>query len=135
MEIPKGTSREDIKFRRQIIKDFYASWCAEHKDKKVWNQSLQAFIHVKFQSINETAGQASISYESTCAVIRLTEILENAVFAKSKPAKTNDKNQKAFDQMAFLYHDGIRLLVGHQKSTDEYVQYCITRKNKASLGR
>ena len=135
MEIPKGTSREDIKFRRQIIKDFYASWCAEHQDKKVWNQSLQAFIHVKFQSINETAGQASISYESTCAVLRLTEILENAVFAKSKPAKTNDKNQKAFDQMVFLYHDGIRLLVGHQKSTDEYVQYCITRKNKASLGR
>ena len=30
--------------------------------------------------------------------------------------------------MIFLYHDGIRVLVGHQKSTDEYVQYCITAK-------
>ena len=128
MEVPKGTSREDIKLRRQIIKDFYASWCAGHPDKKVWNQSLKAYIHVKFQSINETAGQASISYESTCAVLRLTEILENAVFAKTKPAKPNDKNQRAFDQLVFLYHDGIRLLAGHQKSTGEYVQYCITAK-------
>ena len=128
MEVPKGTSREDIKLRRQMIKDFYASWCAEHPDKRVWNQSLKAYIHVKFQSINETAGQASVSYESTCAVLRLTEILENAVFDKTKPAKTNDKNQRAFDQMAFLYHKGIRLLVGHQKSTSEYVQYCITAK-------
>ena len=128
MEIPRGTSREDIKARRQIIKDFYAAWCAEHPDKKVWNKSLEAYIHVKFQSINETAGQASISYESTSAVMQLTDILQNAVFAKSKPAKTNDKNQKAFDKMVFLYHHGIRLLAGHQKSTDEYVQYCITAK-------
>ena len=75
MEIPRGTGREDIKARRQIIKDYYASWCAEHPDKKVWNNSL-----------------------------------------------------KAFDRMLFLYYDGIRLLAGHQKSTDEYVQYCITAK-------
>lgn len=128
MEIPRGTGREDIKARRQIIKDYYASWCAEHPDKKVWNNSLNAFIHVKFQSINETAGQASISYESTCAVLRLTEILKNAVFVKSKKAKSGDKNQKAFGRMLFLYYDGIRLLAGHQKSTDEYVQYCITAK-------
>ena len=56
MEIPRGNSREDIKARRQIIKDYYASWCAAHPDKKVWNQSLKAYIHIKFQSINETAG-------------------------------------------------------------------------------
>ena len=33
-----------------------------------------------------------------------------------------------------MYYNGIRLLVGHQPSKDEYVQYCITAK-KASLGR
>ena len=135
MEIPRGNSREDIKARKQIISDFYASWIAEHPDKKVWNESLQAYIHVKFQSINETKGKASISYESTNAVMKLTDILTNAIVKKRKPAKTNDKNQKAFDQMVFLYHNGIRLLVGHQTSKDEYVQYCITTKNKASLGR
>ena len=128
MEISKGASPADLKARKQQISDFCAQWNASHPDKKVWNKSLGAFIHVKYQSINETRGQASVSYESKCAVMRLTEILENAIVVKSKPAKSNDKNQRAFDYMVFLYYDGIRLLVGHQKSTDEFVQYCITAK-------
>ena len=37
MEIPRGNSREDIKAHRQIIKDFYASWIAEHPDKTTYN--------------------------------------------------------------------------------------------------
>ena len=133
-EIPKGNTREDIKARKQIISDFYAAWCADHPEKRIWNKSLRAYIYVKYQSINETRGQASISYESTKALMDLTEILKNAIVTKRKPTKKNDKNQKAYDQMCFLYHRGIRLIVGHQKNTDEYVQYCIT-KNKASLGR
>ena len=133
-EIPKGNTREDIKARKQIISDFYAAWCADHPEKRIWNKSLRAYIYVKYQSINETRGQASISYESTKALMDLTEILKNAIVTKRKPTKKNDKNQKAYDQMCFLYHRGIRLIVGYQKSTDEYVQYCIT-KNKASLGR
>ena len=128
IEIPKGTSKEDIKARKIIIGDFYARWNAAHPEKKIWNNSLNAYIHIKYQSINETKGQASISYESTCAVLMLTKVLEEAVVSNRKPAKTNDKNQKSFDQMVFLYHGRIRLLVGHQKSTDEYVQYCITAK-------
>ena len=130
MEIPRGNSREEIKARKQIISDFYASWIAVHPDKKVWNVSLQAYIHVKFLSINETKAKASISYESTNAVMKLTDILTKAIVKNRKPAKTNDKNQKAFDQMVFLYHNEIRLLVGHQTSKDEYVQYCITAKKK-----
>lgn len=129
MEIPRGTSPEDLKARKQIIADFYAQWNAKHPDKKVWNKSLNDYIHVKYQSLNETKGQASVSYDSTIAVLRLTEILEKAVVAKIKPAKKNDKNQKAFDQMVFMYYHGIRLLVGHQASKDEYVQYCITAKS------
>ena len=128
MEIPRGNSREEIKARKQIINDFYALWIAKHPDKKVWNASLHAYIHVKFQSINETKGQAAISFESTLAVMGLTELLEKAIVTKRKPAKRNDKNQKAFDEMVFLYHNGVRIIVGHQKSKDEYVQYCITAK-------
>lgn len=135
MEIPKGTSPDDLRTRKKIIADFYAKWNADHPDKKVWNSSLNAYIHVKYQSLNETRGQASVSYESTVAVLRLTEILEKAVVAKVKPAKKNDKNQKSYDRMVFLYYEGICLLVGHQPSKDEYVQYCISTKNKASLGR
>ena len=40
LNVPVGISREDIKVREKIIKDFYASWIAEHPDKKVWNDNL-----------------------------------------------------------------------------------------------
>ena len=133
IDVPQGDSYEDIKKRKQIIKNFYALWNAAHPDKKLWNNSLQDYIYVKYISINETMGHASVSYESTMAVIRLTEILEKAVFVKKGPAKSNDKNQRPFDQMIVMMHQGIRLIVGHQKVTGEYVQYCITKK--ASLGR
>ena len=133
MEIPRGNSREDIKARKQIIKIFYAAWIAEHPDKKVYNKSLKADIHVKFLSINETLGHASVSYESTEAVLNLSDLLSNAVKAKTKPAKANDRNQRMFSQMVFLYREDIRLIVGKQRTTGEYVQYCITKK--VSLGR
>ena len=130
MEIPLGNTREDIKSRRQIIKDFYAGWIAKNPEKKVWNKSLMAYIHVKFQSINETVGHASSSYESTMEVFNLSELLSESVKVKSKPAKTNDRNQRPYSEMVFLYHRNVRLIVGKQRSTGEYVQYCITKKQR-----
>ena len=125
MEIPRGNSREDIKARRQIIKNFYAGWIAKHPDKKVWNKSLNAYIHVKFQSINETAGHAALSFESTDAVLHLSEVLAYAVPAGILPRKYNDKNQKPYSKMMLLRWNRCRLIVGLQKSTSEYVQYYV----------
>ena len=123
--IPKGKEREDIKIRRQIIKDFYADWIAHHPDKKVWNTSLKAYIHIKFQSINETAGHAALSYDSTEAVLKLSEVLRNASFAGILPRKYNDQNQKPFSKMILLRWKKYRVIVGLQKSTGEYVQYYV----------
>ena len=128
MEIPRGTTPEEFKIRKKIISDFYAQWNAAHPDKKVWNKSLGAYIHVKYLSINETRGRASVSFESTRAILRLTEILGKAAVIKWVPIKKSDKNQRSFDRMVLLLHDGIQLLVGHQRTTNEYVQYCITAK-------
>ena len=47
MNIPQGNSREEVKMRDQIIKDFYAGWIAEHPEKKMWNEALQDYILVK----------------------------------------------------------------------------------------
>ena len=47
MEIPQGNSREEVKLRDQIIKDFYAGWIAENPEKKMWNEDLQDYILVK----------------------------------------------------------------------------------------
>ena len=128
MEIPQGNSREDNKARKQIIKDFYASWIAEHPDKKVWNIDLKAYIHVKFRSTNETAGQASKSYESTREVLRLSEILSKAILMKTMPPKRDDENQKPYSDILIMRHKGATLIVGKQKTTNEDVQYCISAK-------
>jgi len=102
--IPTGRTKEDIKVREKLIKDFYAQWIAEHPDKKVWNKSLGAFINVKFLSFNETYEKASRSYESTCAVFRLTEILEQAVKTGEQLAKRSTRNQKQFEKLLIMRH-------------------------------
>lgn len=124
--IPAGTRKEDIKAREKIIKDFYAKWISEHPDKKIWNEDLQDYIYVKYQSINETYNKAARRYESTLAVFRLTEVMEKAVFKEEKPTKPADKNQKPYSKLLILLYDGIKLTVGVQKTTQEKVQYCLT---------
>ena len=123
MEIPQGNTREDNKARKQIIKAFYASWIAEHPDKKIWNRSLNDYIYVKGQSINETAGHASLSFESTKAVTQLTEVLKNATVVETWTPKYGDKNQRPYSRMILLRFGKTRLIVGYQKSCQEYVQY------------
>ncbi len=135
MEIPRGNSREDNKARKQIIKDFYAKWIAEHPDKKVWNHSLKSFIHIKGQSINETAGHASLSFESTEAVLRITEVLTNATAQESWRPKYGDKNQKPYSKMCLLRWKNCRLIVGYQKSKNEWVQYYLGSEQKKKAVR
>jgi len=124
--IPTGTSKEEIKVRERIIKDFYAKWISEHPDKKIWNENLQDYILVKYQSINETYNKAARRYESTLAVFRLTEVMEKAILKSEKNTKQGDKNQKPYSKLLIMLHDGIKLTVGVQKTTQEKVQYCLT---------
>jgi hypothetical protein len=137
-DIPKGRTKDEIKAREKLIKDFYSQWISEHPEKKIWNNNLGAFIHVKFLSINETYEKAARNYESTLAVFRLTEILENAVIIGEKATNRMTRNQKQFDKLIILKHGEVKLTVGLQRSTQEMVQYCITvpqkpdTKNKAT---
>ena len=124
-EIPIGRTKEEIKVREQLIKEFYALWIAKHPDKKVLNVALGKHICVKFLSINETYEKASRSYESTLAVFRLTEILQNATFVEELPAKRNTRNQKQFEKLLVMQYENIKLTVGLQRSNQDLVQYCI----------
>lgn len=128
MEIPIGRTKEDIKAREKVIKDFYAQWISENPEKKVFNVHLKQYIHVKFLSINETYEKAARNYESTLAVLRLTEILRNAVMLPNseRPAKRDTKNQKQFEKMFIMQLSDIKLTVGLQRSNQELVQYCIS---------
>ena len=131
--IPAGTRKEDIKAREKIIKDFYAKWISEHPDKKIWNENLQDYICVKYQSINETYNKAARRYESTLAVFRLTEVMEKAILKEE--TKPGDKNQKPYSKLLIMLHDDIKLTVGVQKSTQEKVQYCLTALGSTSVSK
>ena len=124
--IPKGNSREEVKIRERLIKDFYAGWIAKNPEKKVWNENLQDYILVKFLSINETAEKAARQYKSTMAVMRLSELLSKAWVITEVPVKRGTKYQKPFLKMLIMQLDNIRMIVGIQKSTGDKVQYCIT---------
>jgi hypothetical protein len=134
MEIPQGNTREDIKARRQIIKDFYAEWIATHPEKRVWNRSLKAYIVVKNISINEALGHAPRYVDATLAQLQLSRVLAEAVYIEKRPPKYGDKNQKSFSKMLFLKWQGSRVVVGLQTTTKEYVLYYISGgsdKNKS----
>ena len=90
------------------------------------NVSLGKPISVKFLSINETYEKASRSYESTLAVFRLTEILQNAVLIDELPAKRKTRNQRQFEKLLVMQYENIKLTVGLQRSNQDLVQYCIT---------
>jgi len=133
MEIPQGNTPEDNKARRAIIKDFYSHWMSEHPEKKVWNKSLNAYINVKNNSINEALGHAPRSVEATLAQMHLSEILSDAVYINTRPPKNGDKNQKRFSKMLFLRWGVSRVLVGQRKTSGEYELYYISggQKKKA----
>lgn len=124
--IPKGYTKQDINAREKIIKSFYAQWISEHPDKKIWNENLGAFINIKYLSINETYEKAARNYESTIAVLHLTDILESAIKVREKPTKREVKNQKQFEKMIIMRLGCVKMIVGLQRSSKEYVQYCIT---------
>ena len=126
MNIPQGNSREEVKQRDQIIKDFYAGWIAENPEKKMWNDDLQDYILVKYLSITETAEKAARQYESTLAVMRLSELLTKSKKVAEVPPKKGTRNQKPFLKMYIMQLDNIKMTVGLQKSTGDKVQYCIT---------
>ena len=134
--IPQGNTSEDIKTRKKIIGVFYAQWIAAHPDKKIWNNALHAYIHVKYLSINEILGHAPRSIEATLAQFHLSEILSNAYLVSQCPPKHSDKNQKSFSKILLLKWKGSRVLVGYQKTKGEYVLYYISGgKKKIKVAR
>ena len=92
----------------------------------MWNDDLQDYILVKYLSITETAEKAARQYESTLAVMRLSELLAKSKKVAEVPVKKGTKNQKSFLKMYIMQLDNIKMTVGLQKSTGDKVQYCIT---------
>jgi len=136
-EIPQGETREDIRQREQIIKDFYAMWNAANPTKHIFNIALNDFIHVRFLSIQETVEHAAFTYKSTLAVTYLTEILEKATVEKRVKPKPNNQNQKRFSEIIVMQYNKrafgkIKLTVGVLRGSRQNIQYCITAIEKTT---
>ena len=130
-DVPVGDTIEDRRARNRLIRHFYFQWMDKHADRKVFNTSLNDYIHIKYISVNETAGHASLRYLSTLAVLQLDAILPNAVLKDSKQVNQKTKNQKGFRRMLIMEYNCpaiglVRLTVGQKSSDDSKVQYCIT---------
>ena len=130
-DVPVGDSIEDRRARNRLIRQFYYQWMGQNEDRKIFNKSLDDYIHVKYISINETAGHASLRYLSTLAVLQLDAILPNAILKASRPVNPKTKNQKGFSRMLIMEYccpaiGLVRLTVGQKGSDGTKVQYCIT---------
>ena len=138
LEIPQGRTKTEIQQREKIIKDFYANWNAANPDKRVYNTNLQAFIYVRFLSIQETAEKAARSYKSTIAVTYLTEILELAKVINYTKPKGGNKKQSRFSNIIIMQYNKatfgrIKLTVGILRGSGEKLQYCITAIEKTTV--
>lgn len=130
-DVPTGDSTEDRRERNRLIRQFYHQWMGRNDDRKMFNKSLNDYIHVKYISVNETAGHASLRYLSTLAVLQLDAILPNAILKQNRPVNPKTKNQKGFKRMLIMEYlcpaiGLVRLTVGQKSSDDSKVQYCIT---------
>jgi hypothetical protein len=137
-KIPTGNSKEDKKQRKQFIVDFYGKWIIANPAKRIYNKSLEAFIEVRFLSLEETAGHASLDYKSTIAVTFLSEVIENAIVPIDKKGniitempKPNVKNQSRFSRLFIMEYQKenfgkIKLTVGELRGSRQKIQYCIT---------
>ena len=63
-----GDTTEERRERNRLIRQFYYQWMDRNESRKVFNKSLNDYIHIKYISVNETAGHASLRYLSTLAV-------------------------------------------------------------------
>ena len=132
IEIPTGTTLEEVRARKKIIRDFYATWNAANPTKQVYNANLKEFINIRFLSIQETSLIAANKYSSTFALTHyFTAILELAQEIRRTPPKKGNDNQKRFSEMIVLEYKKkefgtIKLTVGVLKGSKQHIQYCIT---------
>ena len=82
---------------------------------------------MRFLSIEETSEKAARQYESTMAVLRLTELLTKSKKVDEVEPKKGTKNQQPFVKILITRLDNIKMTVGVLKSGNK-IQYCITKK-------
>ena len=129
--IPQGNSKEEIKQREQVIREYYRAWKEKNPLQRKFNLSLQEYINIRMVSIVETSEHAAKNYHSTLAVLQLDSILTGAKKISIKKPKPGNANQKPFERIMIMEYEltgigKIKMTVGIRRRTREKIQYCIT---------
>lgn len=129
--IPKGTSYEDERIRKELIYSFIKKWKEEHEDPTIFNIDLSEFVKINQVFLIEATAHASKSYLSTKAVFQFEEVIRNAVKIGISKPKPDNKNQKPFQDMLIMkYHaedlGTVKLTIGVRFKSHEKVQYGIS---------
>lgn len=135
--IPTGQTMDDIRKRQEIISQFFYHWKQSHPNKKIFNYSLDDFIHIRSISIEEAKEHAAKSWKSTKAIFMLDEVLGNAQKISIMPTKQGNKNQAKFEKMLIMSYQAkqiglIKLTVGITRSNKNKVQYGVSAINDAA---
>lgn len=136
--IPTGQTLDDIRKRQEIISQFFYHWKQSHPEKRIFNHSLDDFIHVRSISIEEAKEHAAKSWKSTKAIFILDEILEYAVKIAATPTKQGNKNQNKFEKMLIMSYQVkdiglIKLTVGIMRSNKNKIQYGVSAVNDITI--
>jgi len=118
-------------FHRDVVGMHFFLQELKNPDQKKYNIALKEDINIRSVSLDETAGQASITYLSTLAVLQLDAILTNAWLVKDVPSKQNSKSQRSFERMLIMEYictgvGRVKMTVGVRRKDKMKVQYCIT---------
>ena len=102
-----------------------AFWCTTVAQNRIWYTTGPSGVR------HATAGQASLTYLSTLAVLQLDAILTNAWLVKEVHTKEDSKNQRSFERMLIMEYictgvGRVKMTVGVRRKDKMKVQYCIT---------
>lgn len=130
--IPKGGSQKEIQQRRQIIHNYIQAWRAEHADDpRVFNDNLNEYIKVTQVFLLESVSHAAKRYQSTKAVLQMSQIMSKASIVGITNKKEGNSNQRAFEKMIVMRYQSkelgnVKMTVGVRNRTHEKVEYSIT---------
>ncbi len=130
-DIPRGTGKEDVYFRRAII----VRQLMPLKGKTIPCRAFPEGVKIEFVSIDETATRAAFSYESTLVALHLVEALKKARLIEKHPIHSTKQKKARFVYMFELESNlsslgKAKIILGKRKnkSNSIIVHYCITKK-------
>ncbi len=129
LNIPIGTTKEDIYLRRAIIVEHLWKLVGTSVSCKAFGDKKVEFIPV---SIDETATHASKNYHSTIAALHVVEAIQEATLQRTTSPASQKQRKLKFKKVHELSSElqsvgNVKIIVG-ERASGRVLHYCITKK-------